>query len=427
MAIALGYAELKDLTSSCVCSICSEIMCTPVITECGHSYCYECLLSWFETSSSCPHCRTDLKQKPIRNIALQELITKIYNIVNQETEIALFEDYWSRHYRAEKHLSKTLQDGGMFPNFVPASSGFYDADDDVRRCIACGWEIYGENSSCTHCGRHYDPNDDYDYDDEDDEDEDELDQEEQEAYLLRMGEIIEEHLGPASDGLLPFPSDEEYERDSFVASDNESLDDYSSTSSVGVSHRQRPGYISSSSENSESSVRVTTHSRRAIVYSDEDDESESSNSDSEMNAGLSVSTDNHSDAALSEHEMRVKMARRLSIEESSDDSASIHDKDEEEEEDDDDEDDDDYKEEEEHSQDEYLPYQLAHQHYNSDDDDSEDDSSDNTSIHNSNNSRGGAPVDDCEYHSNDEPSQEEGPSESDVSNSDFYLKRRRFL
>lgn len=50
--VALG--ELQDDLS---CVICHNIFSEPVITPCGHGFCKQCILRWFEVERSCPTCR----------------------------------------------------------------------------------------------------------------------------------------------------------------------------------------------------------------------------------------------------------------------------------------------------------------------------------------------------------------------------------
>ena len=41
------------------CSICKDIFTDPIITLCGHSFCYECINTWSLNSKFCPICRND--------------------------------------------------------------------------------------------------------------------------------------------------------------------------------------------------------------------------------------------------------------------------------------------------------------------------------------------------------------------------------
>lgn len=43
------------------CSICLEILVRPVLTVCGHAFCYQCLDESLLFSSNCPNCRESIK------------------------------------------------------------------------------------------------------------------------------------------------------------------------------------------------------------------------------------------------------------------------------------------------------------------------------------------------------------------------------
>ncbi|MES1914420.1 MAG: hypothetical protein MHM6MM_006496 [Cercozoa sp. M6MM] len=43
--------------SSYECAICLDSPSDPVVTRCGHLYCWPCLFKWLERSNSCPICK----------------------------------------------------------------------------------------------------------------------------------------------------------------------------------------------------------------------------------------------------------------------------------------------------------------------------------------------------------------------------------
>lgn len=56
--------ELEDESSPFECNICLEMAKEPVVTFCGHLYCWPCLAKWFrmqQGSRLCPVCKSDLK------------------------------------------------------------------------------------------------------------------------------------------------------------------------------------------------------------------------------------------------------------------------------------------------------------------------------------------------------------------------------
>lgn len=50
------------------CSICLGIYCKPVETQCGHTFCQQCIKQWInQNNNSCPQCRQQLANKRKRN------------------------------------------------------------------------------------------------------------------------------------------------------------------------------------------------------------------------------------------------------------------------------------------------------------------------------------------------------------------------
>jgi hypothetical protein len=72
--------NLPKLKNVITCGICMDIFAIPHILECGHSYCFFCLQSWFlkgrneQKSLQCPCCRHCLTTPPYQNLAMQEFI-----------------------------------------------------------------------------------------------------------------------------------------------------------------------------------------------------------------------------------------------------------------------------------------------------------------------------------------------------------------
>ena len=70
--------DMKDLT----CSICSCVLKKPVQTNCGHSYCFDCIQTWRSNTSSnssnkCPECRADISQTLFIDARLQRTIHNV--------------------------------------------------------------------------------------------------------------------------------------------------------------------------------------------------------------------------------------------------------------------------------------------------------------------------------------------------------------
>jgi len=56
------YATTEQLTlAGDMCSICQEKMKNPIILQCKHIFCEECVSEWFEREKTCPLCRAVIK------------------------------------------------------------------------------------------------------------------------------------------------------------------------------------------------------------------------------------------------------------------------------------------------------------------------------------------------------------------------------
>jgi len=70
---------LEDKDNDFVCPICFNLLKEAHITRCGHTFCHECILKCFETSSRCPKCNCDLENRAgdiFPNFLLNELVAK---------------------------------------------------------------------------------------------------------------------------------------------------------------------------------------------------------------------------------------------------------------------------------------------------------------------------------------------------------------
>lgn len=58
---------LEDIRAVITCRVCVRPLYEPFTIECGHTFCYSCLVSWFEKNTahkSCPDCRAKITRKP---------------------------------------------------------------------------------------------------------------------------------------------------------------------------------------------------------------------------------------------------------------------------------------------------------------------------------------------------------------------------
>ena len=69
-------AFVKELADKYKCSICTNLLDTPVLTECcGQHYCKACLEKWIirKNESSCPHCRAENFKKIVSQPIIREI------------------------------------------------------------------------------------------------------------------------------------------------------------------------------------------------------------------------------------------------------------------------------------------------------------------------------------------------------------------
>lgn len=150
---ALTSALLDKIATSVECVICSEIMHAPFITECGHSFCYECLFAWFENKMNCPTCRHELEHLPVLNLKLKEVSKSLFDMM---IDIAPTEDkdsMISQRQTAIKGYEHDREAKRLFGDLFKSVVTLLDTSDGVPRCGNCHWEANG--SECLHCGARF--------------------------------------------------------------------------------------------------------------------------------------------------------------------------------------------------------------------------------------------------------------------------------
>lgn len=160
-ALLKGSEETKDkllikLLDSLICSVCHDYMFVPVMTQCGHNYCYDCLTSWFESNNnelSCPQCRASISETPGLNSVLQQWLGLLMDSLEEKDgkgfqELLHSKESNEKSYKFDKN-NDTLFNG----IFKTSAIGVVDEDDDgILRCSNCHWELEDDvGDICPHC------------------------------------------------------------------------------------------------------------------------------------------------------------------------------------------------------------------------------------------------------------------------------------
>ena len=77
----LSLLELAD--THLQCPICMEVFIMATSTNCGHTFCQDCILNWKKKNKFCPVCRTKIKHMAT-STALDQFITEMFGMVDEE-------------------------------------------------------------------------------------------------------------------------------------------------------------------------------------------------------------------------------------------------------------------------------------------------------------------------------------------------------
>ncbi|KAG0085291.1 E3 ubiquitin ligase [Podila epicladia] len=133
------------------CVVCVDYFVFPYTVECGHTFCYTCLHSWLEVHKSCPTCRTKLLRRPTLSFIVRDQVQSAVSRLPEPDKSAML-----KKIEAESKSIKQIQANGDLwegifrpVNLEGIGNTIVDAEDGVRRCGSCGWEVRG--GVCTHC------------------------------------------------------------------------------------------------------------------------------------------------------------------------------------------------------------------------------------------------------------------------------------
>ncbi|KAI9105002.1 hypothetical protein DFS34DRAFT_691204 [Phlyctochytrium arcticum] len=148
-------SRLSALESHLQCAICTSYFNAPYKLDCGHVFCYKCILAWFdslvqmERARRCPTCRADTKLRPRFEVTVSRLMEDYLPVLGDEESKITMEAI--TEVKKEIQKMKTHPFHHHFP-----SEGVQiteDVEDGVSRCARCHWEIF--NGICEGCGHMY--------------------------------------------------------------------------------------------------------------------------------------------------------------------------------------------------------------------------------------------------------------------------------
>ncbi|KAI9352709.1 hypothetical protein BDR26DRAFT_849727 [Obelidium mucronatum] len=125
-----------DAKAALSCAICVDILQTPQILACGHSFCFDCIHSWLssipqKSKRCCPTCRFKLTSAPALNLALTDQINSF--IVSQTDRV---DQQKAQQVAFDRYKKLTNPWEVLFPGEVAGASctncglEFADADED---------------------------------------------------------------------------------------------------------------------------------------------------------------------------------------------------------------------------------------------------------------------------------------------------------
>ncbi|TGZ79361.1 hypothetical protein EX30DRAFT_112247 [Ascodesmis nigricans] len=143
-------AELDRLRKNCTCVICQELLFEPYFLQCGHTYCYHCIVQWVKQASNrksrcCPECRTPLTIQPAPAYPIRNMVDLFVHHAEIHSVPGSGPDLRKQQLEMAEVVKKHLQGPGLFEGMFlkkPTPVGVRDRDDGVLRCPSCAWEVH---------------------------------------------------------------------------------------------------------------------------------------------------------------------------------------------------------------------------------------------------------------------------------------------
>ena len=132
-----------------ICTICMGYFSIPVVAECGHIFCYNCIIGWAHirtNNGECPICRRFLAQRPVYSFPVEYMV---HQFVQLQTENCKKEYFLKADNDKDSFLALTdpFKDWTIFGTLIR------DESDGVLRCGSCMGEL--EFAYCSQCLLHF--------------------------------------------------------------------------------------------------------------------------------------------------------------------------------------------------------------------------------------------------------------------------------
>ncbi|RPA91324.1 hypothetical protein L873DRAFT_1714640 [Choiromyces venosus 120613-1] len=154
--------DLQKLQKCVTCVICQDLLFEPFSLQCGHVFCYTCMVDWLGLykKRTCPECRAVVKTQPAPAYLIRDMIETFVHRAELTSPHGTGSELRKQQREAlvaiEKDRATEGKDnGGLFKGMFKKKKsnglrGFTDPSDGITRCPNCNWEV--EDGICTGCG-----------------------------------------------------------------------------------------------------------------------------------------------------------------------------------------------------------------------------------------------------------------------------------
>ncbi|KAG0636971.1 hypothetical protein HOY80DRAFT_890445 [Tuber brumale] len=154
--------DLQKLQKCVTCVICHDMLFEPFSLQCGHVFCYTCMVDWLGLykKRTCPECRAVVKTQPAPAYLIRDMIETFVHRAELTSPHGTGSELRKQQREALAAIEKDRaaegkENGGLFKGMFKKKKlhgrrGFRDPADGITRCPDCNWEV--EDGLCTGCG-----------------------------------------------------------------------------------------------------------------------------------------------------------------------------------------------------------------------------------------------------------------------------------